>query len=105
MYPVDKIAALFGDHPPQLSTKRGRKRLSDNNKIDSDVAALEGVHATRRLLLVVIMPAIAISNPAMHLVINSLNFAVEKIESCASALELACTHTSAKNVPSALIES
>ena len=50
----------------------------------------------RTFLLVAIKPVAASSNPAMDLMVDCLSFTVEKIESCVSALELACTNTSAK---------
>jgi hypothetical protein len=94
--PIDEIAALFREPSTQPTKKRSRKRLSDDEKIDSALAALEGVRAVRTLLLAAIKPAAASSNPAMDLMVDCLSFAVENIESCASALELACTNTSAK---------
>ena len=70
--------------------------MSDDEKIASAFAALEGMHAVRTLVLAAVKPAAASSDRAMDLVVVCLDFAAAKMESCASAPELACTHMSAK---------
>ena len=94
--PVDEILALFREPSIQLTKKQSHKRLSDDKKIDLALAALEGVLAVRTRLLAATKPTAASSNSAMDLMVDCLSFAVENIESCASALELACTNISAK---------
>ena len=66
--------------------RRSSKRLSDDKKIDSALAALEGVCATRMLLLAATKPTAASSNPAMDLVVNCVSFAVEKSAACKFAV-------------------
>lgn len=48
--------------------------LSDNEKIDPALAALDGMHAVRMVLLEATRPATTISNPAMNMVVDSLIF-------------------------------
>ena len=100
--PVDDIAVLFGEPSTYPTKKRGRKRLSNDKKTDSALAALEDVRAMKALLLAANKPAAASSNPAMDLMVDCLSFALENIESCDSALELACTNTSEKGAPTKL---
>ena len=97
--PVDPdIAFLFGNEKSQATKKRSRQRLSDDAKIDSAYAALEGMRAVKVLLEATIKPIETHSDPTMvvGLVIKCLSLTVGKMESCAYALELAWANTHSK---------
>ena len=95
--PANEVLPLFGEPSTRLTKKRSRKHLSDDKKIDSAFANHEGVRAVRTFLLAAIKPAAATSsNPVMDLMVDYLSIGIENIKSRPSALELACTNTSAK---------
>ena len=71
--PVDEIIVLFGERSNQPTKKRSRQRLSVDKHIDLPPVALEGVRATRALLLAATKLAATTSDPAMDLVVDCLS--------------------------------
>ena len=98
--PLDDIATLFTDVPRQPSKKRSRQRLNDSEKIETAFAAIEGVRVVSKLLAAATKPAASNSDPVVRRIAECISYSVEKLESCASALNLACTNTTAKKCAS-----
>ena len=102
--PTDDVAALFAAPPPRGTRKRKRNQLSDDEKVDSVLAAVEGVRAVAVLLCAAVGPASSSTDPLMNKIAECLEYSVDRLESCTAMMEAACDNTSAKNQQSARIE-
>ena len=68
--------------------------------IETAFAAIEGVRVVCKLLAATTKPAASNSDPVVRRIAECISYSVEKLISCASALDLACTNTTGKKCAS-----